>query len=263
MKINKTKIKSFLILFTALFTFSLFCSFDYADSAKDKKSVVPTSVKSISTKDVKAPDKTTKEIKDTLDRQNEDLEHKVDFKMDNSSEKYLDKLAKQADSNSGHNIDISNLRKDLPVISMKLFLSARKYAIVFFIILLMFSVLKMTVFGSKNVINRRNYLLGIISLSLGFVVILNIPIILLYFQNTDINKAFSANKFYEWLLALIVFLRSQSFPICGIVLIYGLVQKLLSKADVSKIRLSRYLINMSILLFIALNLLPSIVNVII
>jgi hypothetical protein len=84
----------------------------------------------------------------------------------------------------------------------------------------------------------------------------------LYLQQVNMDTLLSFSTTYNSILIFIDFLKANSVMLSGIILIYGIINRFIAKADISKLKLSRFLINSSIIMFLVLQLLPVIVNII-
>ncbi|MBO8160665.1 MAG: hypothetical protein H0Z24_03430 [Thermosipho sp. (in: Bacteria)] len=141
-------------------------------------------------------------------------------------------------------------------------LSSRKYVVPAYMIIVAVNTILLSTLGSRSLIQRRKYILSLISFTILFVVVINLPLIILYFQSNPSSELLEADKMYQAAFAFVYSLKRNSIAISILVLVYGLVLQLLGKNDIPKKILSQYLIKIAIILFVVLQALPIIVHLI-
>lgn len=204
-----------------------------------------------------------KEIEQKIDNQNEILQEELrDEKLKingNDFDKVYDTFQENNKNATGDYLGkkiIENLNRIFFNASIKF----RKVVIIFYTLIICADVILVSTLGSNSIEKRRHYMLMAINITILFIIFINIPIILLYWQHTEDNNLVSLSGLFSMAISIIKFLQYNSFIISLLVFLYGLVQLTLSQYDVAKRLNGRYLIKCAVIIFLTLQLVPMAIN---
>jgi hypothetical protein len=210
------------------------------------------------------------EVKSGIDKkvneQSKDIQEKLkDSKLPSSGEK-LDGLFQQYETNkdtSTGNFDSEGLKNKIHGGLIQLTIRLRKYAIPIYILLEIILVILISTIGAKNLQKRKTYIVMAISFSLLFVFLLNIPILAIYFQNRALEEVLGGGGIYTAIYGLIRFLQINSPVISILFVIYGVMNIILSKNDLPRRLVGKYMIRFAIVSLVVLQVLPLIIKFIV
>lgn len=204
-----------------------------------------------------------KDMEQKIDNQNEILQEKLqDEKLKvngNDFDKVYDTFQENNKNATGDYLGkkvVASLNKAFFNISIKF----RKVVIILYTLIICADVILISTVGSNSIQKRRHYMLTGVGFTVLFIIFINIPIILLYWQYTKDNNLVSLNGLFSMAISIIKFLQHNSFIISLLVLLYGMVQLTLSQYDVGKRLNGRYLIKCAVIIFLTLQLVPMAIN---
>lgn len=165
--------------------------------------------------------------------------------------------------NSSPETNTKEVKENLKRTFFDLSVTARKYSIPLYMLTIIFYIVMATLLGSKSYIKRKGFFFGIATMTLLFIITLNIPIIIIYFQNTPFSEVINADSIYLTIFKVIFFLKENSIALSAIFIAYGIMNISLSKDDIPRRMFGQYLIKASLIMFIMLQFLPKIIYYII
>lgn len=208
-------------------------------------------------------DKNQQEIEQKIEKQNEDITEKLNtIGLPNNKDKILRfyNTLQETKTSSLEADNLQSVKKNLFNTVLDLSIKMRKYPIPIYISLLILNAIFAITIGSKSMEKRKHYILYSISLTILFVLFLNIPVLMIYFSNNTLTGQEQLETTYTGLYAFINFAKRNSLTICVIFIIYGILLKILGSGDVAKKMAGHFFIKGSIVTFILIQLLPIVVN---
>jgi len=142
-------------------------------------------------------------------------------------------------------------------------LVSRQYAVPFYMFIITYNVVMMSIFGAKSLVNRKKYIVGSLLISLLFVILINVPLIMLYFRAKPLDEALSLDNMLAVTYSITFFLRKHSIAICMMLLLYGVINRILGKNDVPRSTSGKFYSKTAVVIFIVLQTLPHAINFII
>lgn len=206
---------------------------------------------------------TADSIDNKIEKQNEDILDAVKDAGLKSSGEQLDNLIdvfEKSTQTEKKEISINNIKSNLQKTFFSIALSLRKYAVPFYMFILVSNVLLLSVIGSKSLQKRKAYIVGSILLTVVFIIMMNIPIFIIYFQSNPFSEVVTLDNTYNGAYRLVYFLRDNSLALCLILYVYGLINKQLGKNDLAKNITSKYFIKTACWVFVVLQILPYAIN---
>lgn len=209
---------------------------------------------------------------DRLEEQNEAMKGSLESRFEEREEKSKEEdnianiIERSRNNESSITLNFSNweeTKDSFFEISFYLFLSARRFAIPFFLIMIAFKIILMGFTTGRNIPKRKKFFMGIISSATLLIIVLNIPFMIMFATEVSKDSIGEIGSISTYLFDFLFLLRSESWILATILLIYGLIYRFLSKVDTSKVRVSKYLINISIVMFIVLQVLPLLLDILI
>lgn len=192
----------------------------------------------------------SKKITDKIDKQNSTLIDKLKKDDDRKNNDFEDAMKTLEDKHkTSETIDLSKVSKNLQNLSYMASVKARKYVIVLTVVTILIYTLLIVTVGSKNLSKRKSYIWGCIIAFIFFLTVLNFPIFLLWYRANGIKL----NSIYDGAFNFYYFMNENSTIICLILMIYGAINLIMEKTDISKQLLGKYLINASIAMFIIIK----------
>jgi hypothetical protein len=205
------------------------------------------------TNNQKLDDKMNKQEQDILDRLKNNPLPSNGQRFDETLKSLQENRAKEQKGTS----NINNIKNNITNMFVRLAINARKYSVVIYIALILIDIFVISVFGAKNIKSRKFRFESIIFITLFYIVFLNIPVIAIYFMY---NSNFSAKSVVGAIWSLILFAQDNSLVISALILVYGIIQMILSKDSVPKQITGKYYMKMSLVLALCLNIIPPIVQ---
>lgn len=163
-------------------------------------------------------------------------------------------------SQEGKSPTIKSITHSIRDAGFNLSIMSRKYAVPIYLLLVMVNLILAGVLGSKSLKKRKIYTLSVISFTVLFTVIINIPLFVLYFQSNPMSEVFTADNVYNATFSFVFFLKQHSFTISTLVLVYGIVNIMLGKNDIPRKLLGRYLVKTAFVIFFVMQGLPIMVS---
>lgn len=198
-------------------------------------------------------------LEEKLTEQEEDLSNNIDdiTNNDEHDETFDDAISSITAPTEGKSripVIVSQIQSALKDIAVK----ARTMAILIYGLLVLLILIYMATVGSKSLTNRRKGFMWLFGFTIVFLVYINIPLLILYFQadKTGIPHV----TIYERIIGVINFLKSNSIIISSLMAYSGIIKLIMSKNDLPNRLQGRYLIKFSIVLFIMLNIIPMAIN---
>lgn len=118
-------------------------------------------------------------------------------------------------------------------------------------------VIKASTLGSRSLEQRQKSLKRIISLTIIFVIYINVPIGILYFESLDGNYNIDI---YGITKQLMDFIQLNSFVIFTSMIYLGITKKITGKNDLPTYMQGKYLIKCAFVILLAANLIPLAIN---
>ncbi|WP_160198062.1 hypothetical protein [Senegalia massiliensis] len=208
-----------------------------------------------------------KGVKNKLDEQNKLLKEKLNdtgLSKEEEVESTVDNMI--ANSKETKKTTFADIKRNLTIIFLKIALGMRKYSVFVYMFIIVTNVIMINFLGAKSLQKRRKYILMSFFITILFIVVMNIPIVILYFQNNPMHEILTADKMANSLISFISFLQANSLALCLILYLYGFVNELLGdqgNADVPRKTTGAYFKKTAIITFIVLQTLPVAINFII
>jgi hypothetical protein len=210
-------------------------------------------------------DKTADEIDTKLDEQNESIVDAVkEVGVPSNEEKFDDALNSFKNStNQSGNADIDSIKEKIVSGFFNLAITLRKYTVPFYMFILITNVVMLSTLGSKSLSKRKAYIVGSAILTIMFVILMNVPIFIIYFQNNTFSEVVTIDTIYRSLYRLVFFLRKHSLTLCLILFTYGMINTQLGKNDIPRKITGGYFKKIALWSFLILQILPFAINFII
>lgn len=202
-------------------------------------------------------------IDEKLEQQNKDIIDKVKEIGIPSNEESIDKILNLMEKSTQSTSKISSVKEIKKKLVKGLFniaLTLRKYIIPFYMFILVSNILLLSTFGAKSLQKRKAYIVGSVLITFVFIILLNIPIFIIYFQSNPFSQTVTINSTYSGIYRLVYFLRNNSFALCVILFIYGVINTQLGKNDIPRKIAGSYFKKTACWIFVILQMLPFAIN---
>lgn len=207
--------------------------------------------------------KAVNEIDNKLEEQNEDILDMVKKNGMMDNEKKIDKIMDLMENSKyieKENKSLSEIKNEIVKSLFNIALTLRKYIVPFYMFILLSNILLLSILGSKSLAKRKAYVVGSFSLTAVFVVLMNIPLIVIYFQNNPFSEVITIDSIYKSVYKLVYFLRENRMSICVILAVYGIINLQLGKNDIPRKTTGNYFIKTAYWMFIIFTILPTAIN---
>jgi hypothetical protein len=239
---NKRVLLSVAIIIVLIFSFAIKSLPIYADDGSEK------SVNGIDSK---------------LEEQNKDILNAIKDKGFPDNEEKINQVLELMDKSKSHTGKASSLKEVKTKIVKGFFnlaLTLRKYVVPFYMFILVSNILLLSVFGAKSLQKRRAYIVGSAILTFVFVILMNIPIFIIYFQSNPFSEVVTIDSTDNGAYNLVYFLRNNSIALCAILFIYGVINTQLGKNDIPRKITGSYFKKTACWIFVILQILPFAIN---
>lgn len=202
------------------------------------------------------------EIEQNLEKQHKTILEEL-RKHSNKDKDYLNEIFNKIDERDRQNNEeasLGALKRNIRNALISMSLKARILIFPITIIVLIYNIIMLATFGTKNLKKRKKYLFGSIVFYVLFLIILNIPILILWSYSLEDNFLFTVDNIYKATIVLSEFFRKNSFNFAIIILAYGFINNILSANNISKRLSSSYMMKMAVIMFIAFQTLPWILK---
>ncbi len=199
-------------------------------------------------------------------------DEKIDDKLEQQHEDLKDSMGEFGDYSDGFDSMVDKLRtnrnKDYDSFSMDDFkkrssnflfttsLESRRLSVPIYVITIILNIILMSIFGGKNLKKRKYYIIGCIVYTVLFLLFLNIPLIIIYFQQTPIGEILNKDTVSKNLYMFIEFMRANCVFYGLLLISYGIVNKILGRNDVARGTNGGYVIKVAIITVLVLLILP-------
>lgn len=208
----------------------------------------------------------TQEVIDhKLGQQNQDILDMLRERSRNSSGDKFDELLNKYDvtKTSYKEFDLKKIKANISNAIFRASITSRGFVIPGYILLIMLFFLLLSTMGAKSLQKRKKYIILIIGTTVLFFLILNCPLIIIYFKHTPISEALSSGALYKTMFSIIFYLRDNSIAFAVILIVFGALNRILGKDDIPRWLLGGYLIKFAFAQLIVLQLLPPVITLII
>lgn len=195
---------------------------------------------------------------DRLSDTNKTLENKININPDVNTEEFFNIASENAKNSSGE-YKGRTIIDNLKIFLVKFIVNSRVYAVYIYVLAMMINIILLAYMSAKSVDLRRKYVMRGVYGTITLLIVLNIPIAIIYFQNR--TRMYSANEFFNILVTIIDFLQSNALIISALVFIMGVLTSISSDGDIRNIMKSKYYKKLSLVLFIALTVIPIAVKI--
>lgn len=199
-----------------------------------------------------------------IEQQNKDIKNNIKDAPDNGEK--LDGLINQYNNdnkNSSGDFNKKELKAKIENGLTMTTITSRKYAIPIYTIFMLIMTVLISTVGAKSLEKRKAYIVWSISVTIVFLFFLNLPILVIYFQNRALEEIMASGGIYKSLYGFIRFLQQNSPVIAALLIVYGITNIILSKTDLPRRLQGRYMIKLAFVVFIVLQIFPLIINVIV
>lgn len=210
-----------------------------------------------------ADGKTVDNIDEKLEEQNKDIIDAVKEVGVPSNEEKIEEVLNLIEKSTQKTGTTSNLKEIKTKIIKGFFniaLTLRRYAVPFYMFILVTNIIALSILGAKSLKKRKGYIVGSAITTVVFVILMNIPIFIIYFQSNPFSEVVTLNTTHNSLYRLVYFLRNNSIALCAILYIYGVINIQLGKKDIPKKVAGSYLKKTALGIFAILQLLPFAIN---
>lgn len=207
---------------------------------------------------------TQSNIDKKIEQQNKDIKNNVKEAPDNGEK--LDGLINQYNNdnkNSSGDFNKKELKAKIENGLTMTTITSRKYAIPIYTIFMLIMTVLISTVGAKSLEKRKSYIVWSISVTIVFLFFLNLPILVIYFQNRAVEEILGSGGVYQSLYGFIRFLQQNSPVIAALLVVYGITNIILSKTDLPRRLQGRYMIKLAFVVFIVLQIFPLIINIIV
>lgn len=209
-------------------------------------------------------DANSKNIKDKLEKQNNIIFEilKKSKKEDSTNElkEIIDKFYETNKNIEGTMVDAKDIKNKIKGFAFYLSIVARKYMIPAYIIIFFVCVFGIAFYNTKNLKKKKHFILILIGTTIFTLVVINLPVIILYFQYNKISDITTEENLSNVLFGLINFMKTNSYPIAIIMYFYGIINSILGRKDIARYELSKYLKKGAITILLTFNLLPLVIQ---
>lgn len=195
---------------------------------------------------------------DRLSDTNKTLENEIKINPDVKTEEFFNMISDNAKNSSGE-YKGRTIVDNLKTFIVKFIVNSRVYAVYTYILAMMINIIMLAYMSAKSVELRRKYVMRGIYGTVVLLIILNIPLVIIYFQNR--TKMYSANELHNIIVTIINFLQSNALIISALVFIMGVLTSISSNGDIRNIMKSKHYKKLSLVLFIALTFIPVAVKI--
>ena len=195
---------------------------------------------------------------DRLSDTNKTLENKININPDVNTEEFFNIASENAKNSSGE-YKGRTIIDNLKIFLVKFIVNSRVYAVYIYVLAMMINIILLAYMSAKSVDLRRKYVMRGVYGTITLLIVLNIPIAIIYFQNR--TRMYSANEFFNILVTIIDFLQSNALIISALVFIMGVLTSISSNGDIRNIMKSKHYKKLSLVLFIALTFIPVAVKI--
>ncbi|KZL92791.1 hypothetical protein [Clostridium magnum] len=207
---------------------------------------------------------TQSNIDKKIEQQNKDIKNNIKDAPDNGEK--LDGLINQYNNdnkNSSGDFNKKELKAKIENGLTQTTITLRKYAIPIYTIFMLIMTVLISTVGAKSLEKRKSYIVWSLSVTIVFLFFLNLPILVIYFQNRAVEEILGSGGVYQALYGLIRFLQENSPVIAALLIVYGITNITLSKTDLPRRLQGRYMIKLAFIVLIVLQIFPVIINVIV
>lgn len=202
-------------------------------------------------------------IEDKISNQNIEIRNKIkESKIEGVSDEDIDAVVNAILSSTSRSTEkinsFTDIKKNAVEGLFRLALSFRKYAVPFYMFILITNIFLAGTIGSKSLSRRKAYIIGSVILTVVFIVFMNVPIFIIYYQNTP--NAGSIDSFYIGMYRFILFLRNNSIAICSVLFILGVLNSILGLNNIPRKVAGQFYKRVAIIMLLVLWLLPPVVN---
>lgn len=199
-----------------------------------------------------------------IEQQNKDIKNNIKDAPDNGEK--LDGLINQYNNenkNSSGDFNKKELKAKIENGLTQTTITSRKYAIPIYTIFMLIMTVLISTVGAKSLEKRKSYIVWSLSVTIVFLFFLNLPILVIYFQNRAVEEILGSGGVYQALYGFIRFLQENSPVIAALLIVYGITNITLSKTDLPRRLQGRYMIKLAFIVLIVLQIFPVIINVIV
>lgn len=207
---------------------------------------------------------TQSNIDKKIEQQNKDIKNNIKDAPDNGEK--LDGLINQYNNdnkNSSGDFNKKELKAKIENGLTQTTITSRKYAIPIYTIFMLIMTVLISTVGAKSLEKRKSYIVWSLSVTIVFLFFLNLPILVIYFQNRAVEEILGSGGVYQALYGFIRFLQENSPVIAALLIVYGITNITLSKTDLPRRLQGRYMIKLAFIVLIVLQIFPVIINVIV
>jgi len=210
-------------------------------------------------------EKTVEDIDSKLDEQNETIVDAVkEVGVPSNDENFDEALNSMRNSTKQRgDADIDSIKVKIVDGLFTVAITLRKYTVPFYMFILISNILMVATLGSKSLSKRKAYIVGSAILTIMFVLLMNVPIFIIYFQNNTFSEVVTIDTIYKSLYRLVFFLRKHSLTLCLILFTYGMINTQLGKNDIPRKLTGKYFKKVALWSFLILQILPFAINFII
>lgn len=204
------------------------------------------------------------DIDKKLEQQNKDIENNMN-NMPTQGEEFegvLEQFNSNRENSSGE-FNKAELMNKMESSIIKGVIGLRTYSIYMYVLLQFIVVILISTIGSKSLEKRKLYIVFSITITVLFLVFLNLPIIMIYFQNRALEEVIGEGGILKSLIGVISFLKDNSPVISMLLVVYGLINVTLSKNNLPKRMQGKHMIKLAAVVFLVMKILPLIINLIV
>lgn len=174
----------------------------------------------------------------------------------------LQTLKDRHDEESG-DINVEGLRKGTSSLLFNLSVGSRAYLVPVYMLYVIYNIVMIGTVGAKSLRNRKVRIIGIITTTIVLILFLNIPLMIIYFQDKSFNGVFGSNVLLNGLYNFIMFLKANSITVGAIFIVYGIINMILGRNDIPRKVQGSYMIKIALLMILILQGLPLAMSLII
>ena len=205
-----------------------------------------------------------KGIDKKIEQQNKDIKNNIKETPDNGDK--FDDLVNQYNNdnkNSSGEFNKKELKTKIENGLTQTTILSRKYAIPIYTVFMLIMTVLISTVGAKSLEKRKSYIVWSISVTIVFLFFLNLPILVIYFQNRAVEEIAGSEGIYQALYGFINFLQVNSPVIAALLIVYGIINITLSKTDLPRRLQGRYMIKLAFIVLATLQIFPLIIKIIV
>jgi hypothetical protein len=210
--------------------------------------------------------KPSTDINDKIEQQNKEIIDAINKQGVPDNAEMMDQMleiVKKNNRNATGEFSVQGFKLKLLSGIFTIAMTIRKYAVYFYMLIVVINIILLGVFGSHSLQKRKTYIVGSIIFTVLFIFLMNYPMFYIYYSSYPLSESITIETTANVVDTFLGFLRSNSIALSTILYIYGIINMQLGKNDIPRVIAGEYYKKVAVWMFIILQALPIAMNFII